>query len=500
MLLHVTSAPGAAGGDLGPAAHAFVDFLAAAQQSWWQVLPLSPPGKGGSPYSTTASMAGNPALVAIEPLVQAGWLTREDLREFHQSQPRLGSSARMDSLRRAWARARSARTHRNRLQEFSQQERAWLDDYALHAVLQHRYRAPWPEWPRPLRRRDGLAIAEARQVFASELEFLRFVQFEFVRQMGALREACAARRIKLIGDLPIFVSWHSADVWAHQELFQLDRKGSPRVVSGVPPDLFSADGQIWEHPLYHWPAHKATGYAWWKHRFMRALRDFDLVRVDHFLGFHRLWAVPAGARTARRGAWLPTPGRTLLNALSAAARRARPGSPQLPILAEDLGVLVPAAAALRDEFGLPGMRVLQFGFGDESDYHRPHAWPIECVAYTGTHDNDTLVGWYASLRRKSRQAELSRLLTYLAGPADPPTPRALAWHMIGLLHRSAAQLAIVPVQDLLGLDSRARMNHPGRASGNWRWQLKAGALSAELAERLSALTTVTGRWPGNLRR
>ncbi|MBW7905835.1 MAG: 4-alpha-glucanotransferase [Phycisphaerae bacterium] len=480
VLLHLTSLPGPLGvGDLGPAALSFADFLRSARQQWWQMLPIGPIGPGHSPYASPSAFAGNELFVSPELLWRDGLLERHDLEEAAGGSPSRvnydrATRLRRKLLRKAYAAATARpRRWRDRLAEFRRRcGRLWLDDYALFRAVSSVHAAPWTGWPAPLRRRQRAAIAQAQRELRAEIDFERFVQCQFDRQWRRFRTACHARGVGLIGDIPIFVDHESSDVWARQELFQLDRAGRPTVVSGCPPDYFSRTGQLWGHPHYAWKRHAADGFRWWIARFRRALELFDAVRIDHFIGLHRVWQVPGGARDARRGRYVRTPGRQLLG-------RARAALGRLPIIAEDLGAVTPGVWKLRDDFGLPGMRVLQFAFaGSEgARYHQPHNHPRRAVVYTGTHDNDTTAGWFA----KRRAPEARRVLAYVGGAADE-----IHWSMLRAAYASPAALAIVPVQDLLGLGSAARMNVPSTPSGNWTWRVTAEQLSPELAQRLAA--------------
>jgi 4-alpha-glucanotransferase len=397
---------------LGPEAYRFVDFLAAAGQKWWQVLPLGPPGAGGSPYTALSAFAGDERLVGREgPALEA----------------------------------------------------PWVGSYAAFRALHHVNRAPWPRWKR---KTPPAALVE---------RYARF-QGAFDAEWLALKRYANERGVGIIGDLPIFVAHDSADVWEHRDLFKLDRRGRPRVVAGVPPDYFSRKGQRWGNPHYRWEVHRRRRFRWWIARLRRALELFDAVRLDHFLGFHRAWEIPARERTGRRGRWAGGPGAALFTAVRKSLGR-------LPLIAEDLGLMTPEAASLRDRFGLPGMRVLHFSFGGNPE-DRPHYFPRNSVVYTGTHDNDTTQGW---LRKGGPDAERARRY---AGTAA----RDFHWGMIRVAHLSPSDLAIVPVQDLLGLGSEARMNRPGVARGNWRWHLRGGELTPRLARRLRSITEASGRY------
>ncbi len=478
ILLHPTSLPGPHGcGDLGPWAHRFADFLAAAGHRWWQMLPTGPVGPGNSPYSSVSGFAGGPHLISLEALVQDGLLpdaggsprgVRADRVVY---EPTL--AFRAGRLRAAFETFRNRRRNAARLERFCHENRAWLDDYTLFCALKRAHGgAAWTRWRPEFVQRRPQALRAARRALSEEIAFEQFLQYLFDRQWEALKRYCHRRGVGLIGDLPIFVSHDSCDVWANQSLYLLDARGNPTVVSGVPPDYFSSTGQRWGHPLYRWPAHARTGYRWWVARFAHMLRRFDAVRIDHFLGFNRLWNVPARARTAMRGRWTKTPGDAIFRALHKAL-----GPPA--IIAEDLGLVVPDAVALRERWGLPGMRVLQFAFdGTEKARHdQPHRYPRHCVAYTGTHDNNTTVGWFRSLPARGRRGPdgltpRRRVLAYVGGDGS-----AIHLDCIRVVYASAAHTAIVPMQDVLGLGAAARMNFPSTPRGNWQWRVRAAALS-----------------------
>jgi 4-alpha-glucanotransferase len=483
LLLHPTSLPGQYGsGDLGREAHAFVNFLAAAGQKWWQMLPVGPPGEGHSPYSAASAFAGHPALVSPDVLVQRGLLKRKDVKP-----PRWRTASRVEHdrvlafrtllLRRAFETFRARRGDRSAaFERFVMENCFWLEDYVLFAALKDATgNAPWAQWEPGLRLRDPRALAEVRRSLADEVLFQQFVQFEFDRQWQALRERCAKDGIGLIGDVPIFVAYDSAEVWANPHLFVLDRAGRPKVVSGCPPDFFNANGQRWGHPHYAWAAHAKQGFRWWVERFRQTLRWFDAVRIDHFLGFHRVWSIPANSPTAKRGRYTPGPADAFFEALQEQLG-------DVPIIAEDLGAVVPEALALRDRFDFPGMRVLQFGFGDGGGYHLPHNYPRRTVAYTGTHDNDTTAGWFQSIPVRERR----RVLAY-TGQNGTGDPGGVTWSLIRAALASVADTAIFPAQDLLGLGSESRMNVPGEATGNWGWRLPARGLTPALAKRLRGM-------------
>jgi 4-alpha-glucanotransferase len=488
ILLHPTALPGPHGiGALGAEARGFADFLAAAGQSVWQTLPLGPTGFGDSPYNALSAFAGNPLLIDLPTLVVLGDLEPADL----DGAPSPGGPADFPGVRR-YKEERLARAATNfsadantfRREEFTrfcQEQADWLDDYALFAALrQHFHGKSWQQWPEPLRQHDPAALTEWRTRLAATIAAEQYRQHNFFLQWDALKDYANRRGIRLLGDLPIFVALDSADVWSRQQLFRLDRQGHPTAVAGVPPDYFSATGQLWGNPLYCWEAHAASGFAWWRKRLRHELRRADLVRIDHFRGFQACWAVPSGETTAVNGRWEETPGRALFTAL-------RGDNPALPIVAEDLGVITPAVEALRVECGFPGMKILQFAFDSgPGNPYLPHNYASDCVVYTGTHDNATTRGWWDSLDTSQR----IRIGSYLAR-TDPDIP----WDLIRLAMASVAHLCIVPCQDLLGLDDAARFNRPGQATGNWCWRLAPDQLTPELAGKLRALTETYGRLP-----
>ena len=498
VLLHPTSLPGGHGcGDLGPAAYRFVEFLAEAGQRWWQMLPLNPVGPGNSPYSATSAFAGSPLLISLDALGEDGLLSQADTRP--TAAPREGRVAYSATARFKMTRLRKAYhsfvgdggATDPAFRRFCQRQSTWLDDEVLFAALRRRHRGqPWITWPRGLRLRHKPALRAAVNELCDQLDFERFLQFVFDRQWTALRRYANDAGVGLIGDLPMFVAHDSSDVWAHRDLFDLDVGGHAKTVSGVPPDYFSDDGQLWGHPQYRWPRHRRTGFAWWVARFRRIFEYFDAVRIDHFLGFNRCWAVSSRAKTARRGKWIKTPGTEVFNTLKRRLGR-------LEIIAEDLGLLIPEAAALRDRCGFPGIRLLQFAFGhDEGDrYNQPHTYPRNCVVYPGTHDNDTTVGWLNMLKRAHRKRRDRRLLSSYerALRYAGSDGREIHWDLIRLAFMSPANTAIIPAQDLLGLDNRARLNTPATTTGNWTWRLPAESLTPVLARRLRDLTEAYGR-------
>jgi 4-alpha-glucanotransferase len=450
VLLHVTSLPGS--GDLGDPAYRFVDFLVDAGCSVWQVLPLVPTHEhDGSPYNALSTMAGNPGLISHADRAADGLDDLDALDE------------RDESAFASWCAGQGD----------------WLDSYVEFVALRELHgRAPWLSWPQGLRDRDPATVADALADCADRVRELRFEQWVFAQQWARLREYAASRNVLLFGDLPIFVSLDSADVWASRELFQLDEEGRPITVTGCPPDYFAADGQLWNNPHYDWDAMAADGFGWWRRRIARQRELFDLVRIDHFRGFEAAWHVPAEAATARDGSWVSGPGDEILSALVDVAG---PGT----LVAEDLGVITPEVEALRDRFGLPGMKILQFAFDGSPDnpYLPGHHGQLS-VVYTGTHDNDTTVGWWEKLDEATRDLVRAHLV-------DPE--EAMPWALIRLALESTARLAVVPAQDLLELGSSSRMNTPGIPTGNWTWQASADVFDAERAARVRAAVSTAGR-------
>jgi 4-alpha-glucanotransferase len=487
VLVHPTSFPGRFGiGDLGAGARRVLDFLAAGRQRLWQVLPLGPTGYGDSPYASFSAFAGNHLLIAPDVLVVEGWLRPADLDAMPASpggRVDYGAvhTAKLALLRLAHERFRAAASGEQRaeLDAFVAGNAAWLDDYALFMALKTaHFGGAWPGWEDGVARRDPAALGAARATLAGEIALHQFLQWQFFHQWADLRREAAARDIAIVGDLAIFVAHDSADVWAHRELFTLDERGMPEVVAGVPPDYFSPTGQRWGNPLYRWDVMAQTGYTWWIERVRMALRTADRLRLDHFRGFHAHWEIPGDALTAERGRWVPGPRRKLFDAL----RRALG---EVPILAEDLGVITPPIDRLREHLGFPGMRVLQFAFGgDANSAHLPHTYAHDTVVYTGTHDNDTALGWFASCAPRERE----RALRYAASDG-----REINWDLLRLALASVADTAIVPLQDVLGLGSAARMNLPGRAAGNWAWRCVEEQLTPAVSARLAEVTSTYGR-------
>jgi 4-alpha-glucanotransferase len=487
ILLHPSSLPGPYGiGDIGPQAWRWVDFLAETGCGLWQVLPLGPTGYGDSPYQCFSAFAGNPYLVSPEALLTDRLLFAVDLSD----RPRFPSEAvdfgalipwKLALLDRAYQRFQESASQelRKELAEFRAAQSAWLEDFALFMAIKEAHGGgPWVEWPAALRQRQPAALAEASRQFAGSVERQIFRQFLFFRQWSALRDYAAQKQVRLIGDIPIFVAHDSAEVWAHPELFYLDGAGKPTVVAGVPPDYFSATGQLWGNPLYRWQVHAASGYAWWLERLRAVLGLVDYVRLDHFRGFAGYWEIPAGETTAIKGRWMPGPGKDFLEKVNAVLG-------ELPIIAEDLGVITPDVVALRDGFGLPGMIVLQFAFyGDPDDLFLPHNHLPNRVVYTGTHDNDTTRGWYERIE----QVERDFYHRYLGRDGSD-----VSWEMIRAAWSSVAVFALAPLQDFLSLGNAARMNYPGNPSGNWTWRMPENALSASLRARIKEFNVLYGR-------
>ena len=500
ILLHFTSLPGCFGiGDFGPCAYEFADFLSAAGQKLWQVLPVNPTGYADSPYQCFSAFAGNPMLLSLERLHDQGLLHTSDLDQapqFPEDAVDFGPviTFKMAALRRAAQAffADSSRADRTAFDRFCESASSWLDDYALFMACKDVYHGiMWTLWDAPIRQRDAQAMREWSRKLAPEIQAYKYWQFEFFQQWEQLKSYCQQREIHLMGDIPIYVAHDSADVWAHPELFYLDDRGRPTVVSGVPPDYFSATGQLWGNPIYRWDRLAANGYQWWIERFRASLSLFDMVRLDHFRGFESYWEVPGGETTAMNGRWVKGPGEGLLAALQNAFGA-------LPIVAENLGVITPAVEKLRLQFGLPGMSLLQFAFGTDPQgpSFRPHNYSRDLVAYTGGHDNDTTVGWWMSsgLGDSTRTAKDVReehdfARAYLNFHDDSE----INWVMIRAVLASVADVAIVPLQDVLGLGSEARMNLPGTVGGNWKWRYRPGALKGELSARLRNLVTLYDR-------
>jgi 4-alpha-glucanotransferase len=488
IVLHPTSLPSPWGiGDLGASAFRCVDWLAEAGQSLWQILPLGPTAYGDSPYQCFSAFAGNPLLVSLDKLVEDGLLDRQELQAappFSDAAIDYGAviNAKLPLLRKSFERLRQSKQARA-FDAFCAAEGSWLDDYALFIALKDQHGgASWDTWEHDARcaARQPAALERWRGKLADQVEGIKYLQYLFFSQWRKVKAYANEHSIRIVGDAPIFVAYDSADVWAHPDLFYLDPDGHPTVVAGVPPDYFSATGQLWGNPLYRWDRMAETGYAWWVARVKAMLALVDVVRLDHFRGFEAYWQVPAGEPTAARGQWVKGPGAALFETLERALG-------ELPIIAEDLGLITPPVVALRERFSFPGMKVLQFAFGgDADDPYLPHNYTHNCIVYTGTHDNDTTLGWFNTRGAAERQAAQR----YLGRDGSD-----ICWDMLRLAFASVADVAMAPLQDVLRLGSEARQNTPGRGDGNWCWRFRADALTPGLAHGLREMTATYGRLP-----
>ncbi len=498
ILLHPTSLPGDFGiGDLGSQAFRFVDFLAAAGQTYWQILPLGPTGYGDSPYQCFSAFAGNTLMISPEMLIEDGLITADDLADKPQFVSyKVDFGSVYDWKNQLLPRAYEGFHHvtsvdlRGRFERFCQENEFWLDDYALYrSIKTEQEQIPWYEWPAALKLRDPKAIEKAEEGLFEQIQAQKFYQFLFFRQWSALKEYANGKGIRIIGDIPIFVASDSADVWCNQKQFKLNEDGTATVIAGVPPDYFSKTGQLWGNPIYDWEAMRADNFAWWIARVASTLRTVDVVRVDHFRGFAASWEVPGKDKTAENGRWIDVPGEELFIAL-------RRSLGDLAIIAEDLGVITPDVEQLRDGFGFPGMRILQFAFGGDANNHDlPHNYIKNCVAYTGTHDNDTTVGWYNSQAGAGSTRDASEIsrehnycLKYLESNGSE-----IHWDFIRAIWASVADTAITPMPDLLGIGTAGRMNLPASVSGNWHWRMTEDSISPELTKRIKELTEIYGR-------
>lgn len=499
VLLHPTSLPGPYGiGEIGPEAEAFARFLQETGQHLWQVLPLGPTSYGDSPYQSPSTFAGNPLLISFDWLIEDGLLTHSKLRTFpkfpeHRVDFGPVITARVEVLQtvgRGFDRKADAKM-KAEFNAFCEHNAYWLDDFSLFMALKDAHGGiPWTEWEAPLAQRHADALAEVSETYKASIKAVKVAQYLFERYWNRLRTYCRERGIKFVGDIPIFVAHDSADVWAHPDLFFLNERGYPTVVAGVPPDYFSQTGQLWGNPLYRWEVHQKQNYAWWAARLRRTFEMVDIVRIDHFRGFEAYWEIPAHETTAINGKWIKGPNSDIFDALLKQMGK-------LPIIAEDLGIITPEVNALRDRYEFPGMRILQFAFGndDRADEFRPESYPKNTVVYTGTHDNDTTVGWFRSEPGKGSTrsleeiaAERKVILDYLRTDGTN-----IQWDMIELAMRSNANTVVTPLQDIMGLDSSARMNIPGTQSGNWQWRFTWDMLKKQDKERLEYLTRATGR-------
>jgi 4-alpha-glucanotransferase len=488
ILVHPSCFPSRGGiGDFGPAAYDFLDFLTAAKQSLWQILPLAPVGFGNSPYSGLSAFAGNPFLISMERLAEHGWLSQDrlnplpkDVKPVDYQQVRTQKFPLLQEAARNFL-ARAQAPEKERFEKFSWLNGWWLEDFVLFAVLRRKFNfVSWNEWPREIAERRPDALAKVREQFAEEINLSRVIQFFFLEQWRALHQDCRRRGIRIIGDAAIFVSYDSSDVWAHPDIFRLKQDLSPEVVAGVPPDYFSKNGQRWGNPLYRWDVLASQRYDWWVKRMKFALQMCDIVRIDHFRGFEAYWEIPADEETAVHGQWVAGPKDHFFEVM-------REELGELPVIAEDLGMITEEVVALRDRIGIPGMKVIQFGFGDPGAHmYLPHRYVKDCVVYTGTHDNDTSVGWWKNCSDNEREAALAYF-----GEA----PDGMHWSMIRAAESSVAELCVIQLQDILGLDSNSRMNIPSYPEGNWTWRYKPGMLTEGLAKKLAVIAEVADRAP-----
>jgi len=489
IILHPTSLPGPDGiGDLGPEAYHWMDTLAESGSTLWQILPLGPTGYGDSPYQSFSAFAGNPYLVSPTRLLDEGLLTRKDCIDrpaFPQATVDYGPVIqwKICLLDRAYAQFVhcASASQRTEFEWFQESHESWLPDFSLFmAIKESQGGHPWNLWPAPLRMRKPEALSKFRKEQSQAIERHVFRQYLFFQQWAAVRRYAAGKEISLIGDAPIFVAYDSADVWAHPELFYLNSRGNPTVVAGVPPDYFSPTGQLWGNPLYHWEVHAEDGYTWWIARLKAVLEMVDIIRLDHFRGFAGYYQIPARKLTAEVGRWVQGPGAHFFTSIMKAI-------PNLPIIAEDLGEITPDVVELRERFGFPGMRIFQFAFStDPDDPFLPHNYPVNCVAYTGTHDNDTSLGWY----RTAPEEERDFCRRYLARSGED-----ISWDMIRAIWGSVAMMALAPMQDFLSLGSQDRMNFPGKASGNWTWRMPVSTFDHPWIRRLKDLNWLYSRAP-----
>jgi 4-alpha-glucanotransferase len=490
ILLHPTSLPGDFGiGDLGPKAFEFVDLLANAKQRYWQVLPLGPTGYGDSPYQCFSAFAGNTLLISPQNLVDAELLEASvlaDKPDLPAEKVDFGKVIEwkkkiLDEAAKAFAAWPGEL--RAPYEKFEQENGWWLEDYAtFRAIKAEHDQKLWYEWPDALKLRDLDALAQESGRLRDQIFAEKFAQFVFFSQWAELKSYANSKGVKIIGDIPIFVALDSADVWCNQRKFKLNPDGTPKVVAGVPPDYFSKTGQLWGNPIFDWAAMRADGFGWWVARVAATLQTVDVVRIDHFRGFAGAWEVPGGDETAENGEWVDVPGFDLFRSLRAALGN-------FPMIAEDLGVVTQDVESLRDSFGLPGMRILQYAFGgDAHNSYLPHNYVRNCVAYTGTHDNDTCLGWWKGLKGAAGKGPRDHAKEYLS-----TTGREINWDLIRACWASVAHTAIVPLQDILGLDNNARMNMPASTSGNWNWRFEDGSITPEIIERLRGQTEIYGR-------
>lgn len=485
ILMHVSSLENPYGiGTFGKSAYEFVEFLKAAGQSYWQLLPLGPTGYGESPYQSPSTFAGNFLFIDLEILVGEKWLVAEDLEGLSQDKDKTSvdyktvSQEKMVLLRKAFA--NNFKGHRRAIEAFFNQEKDWLEDYVLFMALKEAHgHQSWQTWPKALRQRDPATLKKARASYKEDIDFWTFVQYIFYKQWHELKVFANKNGVEIIGDIPIYVAEDSSDVWSHPELFLLDENNAPICVSGCPPDAFSEDGQLWGNPIYDWPLLEAQGYTWWIKRIKASYALFDVIRIDHFRGFESYWSIPGGAKNAVKGQWVEGPGMKLFDAIKAALG-------PLKIIAEDLGFLTQAVKDFKDASGYPGMKVLEFAFDskEESDY-LPHNYQENCFVYTGTHDNDTVMGWF----EETCKEDVDKAIAYL----NLNEEEGYAWGFIRGAWSSVGRVAIAQMQDFLELGSQARMNIPSTIGDNWKWRIRPGALTPALAKRLYTMTKLYGR-------
>ncbi len=482
VLLHPTSLPGKYGiGELGEEAYNFVDFLSKSKQKLWQILPLNYPGYGNSPYNPISAFAGNPLLINLEKLISEHYLSAKDLSNFPQFNDQKVEFEKViefksNLLKKAFANFKTSKSqkHTIKFEEFCSENSYWLDDLALFTALRDYYnKVSWNRWDKGiiLRKRD--AIDRWRNRLAEEISFHKFVQYKFYQQWSELKYYAESKEIKIIGDIPIYVSFDSADVWIHRDLFFLDEVGNPTVVAGAPPDYFTETGQLWGNPTYNWEKMEENDYDWWQKRIKHLFTMVDYARIDHFIGFVRYWAVPYGEKTAINGKWRKGPGEEFFSIM-----KKKIG--ELPIIVEDLGVVTPDVIELKNKFGFPGLRLLQFSFRENDT--PPHKFEENCVAYTGIHDQDTILGWFKHIKKYEKKI-YKNVIDYLNYDG-----RNICWEMIKLAYSTPSKWAIIPLQDLLCVDSDARMNTPGTAEGNWGWRYKKEMLTSEIAGKLAEIT------------
>ena len=492
ILLHPTSLPGKYGiGEFNDQVYRFIELLAATGQKIWQVLPLGPTGYGDSPYQCFSAFAGNPLLISLDHLVHSKALEAKDLAdapEFDDAQVSYGDviDYKYDILHKSYIyfMQYAPPTEHEAFEVFCEESKSWLDDFALFMAIKAAHRGEaWNTWADDIARRTPRALASWRSRLSTQIQEQQYFQYQFFKQWKSVKAYANEKGIQIVGDIPIFVAFDSADAWANKELFFFDDRGNPTVIAGVPPDYFSPTGQRWGNPLYRWDVMAKRGYVWWIERVRASCRLFDYIRIDHFRGFESYWEVPASEQTAEKGKWVKGPGKALFDALKAALG-------DLPIIAEDLGVITPEVEELRDSLGFPGMRILQFAFvADTASNFLPHNYIHNTVAYIGSHDNDTAVGWYTKLDAKTRQ----EVLDYIGVDEALVERTGIHWTLIRLLLSSVANTSIITLQDILGLGDEARMNYPGRADGNWSWRFKFEDISPEMKQKLTRLTKTYGR-------